>query len=404
MKTMWNIAVVLLAIVTVNAMADDIVWVSIDDPGVLGHGGFTGYMSKYETTNAQYCEFLNATLASGDIIVDGDLVKGADGSNSGADFVDEVYYDLAGPGFTYDGASSGGAARIDYSGGLFTVDSGFENHPVSYVTWHGSTAFCNYYGYRLPTEWEWQAVGDYDGSFVYGCGATIDNSKANYLGSTHPDGTTVVGSFGTYGYGMCDMAGNMWEWASNIHSGSFPAIRGGSWVNNDSDCTVSIRHGHDPLTPSPDIGFRACRDRIEMTWVFIDDDPGVAGHEGFTGYMSKYETTNAQYCAFLNAALADGLITVDGDIVYAASDTGHSEPYFETNAADPQSQITYSGGIFSVRSHSGHSMSNHPVVEVSWYGAESVSWGLRVLSAFGGDREIRREAELDRFASGRWIL
>ena len=44
---------------------------------------------------------------------------------------------------------------------------------------------------------------------------------------------------------------------------------------------------------------------------FVDiDDPGVPGHEGFYGQMSIYETTYAQYCNYLNAALADGLIVV----------------------------------------------------------------------------------------------
>ncbi len=47
----------------------DIVWVAIDDPGLFGHEGFDGEMSKHETTNAQFAAFLNAALASGDIIV-----------------------------------------------------------------------------------------------------------------------------------------------------------------------------------------------------------------------------------------------------------------------------------------------------------------------------------------------
>ena len=51
-------------------------WVPIDDPGVYGHEGFTGEMSQYETTNAQYCDYLNAALASGDITVSGSYVVG----------------------------------------------------------------------------------------------------------------------------------------------------------------------------------------------------------------------------------------------------------------------------------------------------------------------------------------
>ena len=61
---------------------------------------------------------------------------------------------------------------------------------------------------------------------------------------------------------------------------------------------------------------------VDMEWVTISE-------EGFTGQMSKYETTNAQYCEFLNAAMVCGLITVYNDGVYAVSDTSHSEIYFK---------------------------------------------------------------------------
>ena len=241
-------------------VTEDIAWVYIDnDPGVSGHEGFTGEMSKYETTNAQYCLFLNAGLASGDVVVDGSFVEGSDGSNSGADFVGEPYYDLAGSGYTYNGATNGGAARINYNGGVFTVDSDFDSHPVTYVSWYGSTAFCNYYGYRLPTEWEWQAVADHEGESIYGCGTSINNSIANYYGSNHPDGTTVVGSFGAYGYGMADMAGNVWEWTDSIYSGSYRVLCGGGWRYDDYVCAVSRRGNDDPRDSGSYLGFRACR-------------------------------------------------------------------------------------------------------------------------------------------------
>ena len=237
-------------------------WVSVSDPGVPGHEGFIGEMGKYETTNAQYCQFLNAALASGDIIVGADIVYGANGSNAGTDFVGEDYYDLAGPGLTYNGATNGGAARINfnYTGSSFTVDSGFENHPVTYVTLYGSTAFAGYYGYRLPTEWEWQAVADHTVAdpYIYGCGPSINNSIANYYNSTHLDGTTVVGSFGTYGYGMCDMAGNVWEWTSTVSSG-YRVICGGGWSHSDVNCTVSSRGNLTPFNTTYFIGFRVCR-------------------------------------------------------------------------------------------------------------------------------------------------
>ncbi len=237
----------------------DITWVSINDPGVSGYEGFIGDMSKYETTNAQYCQYLNAALASGDIVVSGTYVNGASGSNSGEDFAGQNYYRLDGPGYTSNGATNGGAARINWTGSSFTVDSGFENHPVTYVSWYGATAFAAYYGWRLPTEWEWQAVADYDGSYAYGCGTSINNSIANYLNSTHPHGTTPVGQYGTFGYGVADMAGNVWEWTNSIYSGSYRVLRGGSWVSSGYNCAVSGRGSNNPYDMSYFNGFRVCR-------------------------------------------------------------------------------------------------------------------------------------------------
>jgi formylglycine-generating enzyme required for sulfatase activity len=228
-------------------------WVSINDPG------FTGQMSKYETTNAQYCQFLNSALATSDIVISGNSVIGANGSNAGEDFVGQVYYNLAGTGYTGDGVINGGAARINWTGGLFTVDNGFENHPVTYVSWYGATAFCNYYSWRLPTEWEWQAVADYDGSFTYGCGIAISGNIANCWYPKHIDGTTVVGVLGSYGYGMCDMAGNVWEQTSSIYSGNYRVVRGGYWSGHPAYCVVSNWTYGNPNYSDKYIGFRVCR-------------------------------------------------------------------------------------------------------------------------------------------------
>jgi formylglycine-generating enzyme required for sulfatase activity len=428
------------------------VWVAINDPGIGGgRVGFNGEMSKYETTNAQYCQFLNAALASGDIVVDVNDVLGASGTNTGQDFVGELYYDGDGVGDTNSGAfAGGGAARIHYSGGVFAVDSGFENHPVTYANWYGAVAFCNYYGYRLPTEWEWQAAADYKGNYIYGCGTTIDTNMANYYNTYHPYGTTAVGAYGPYGYELYDTAGNVFEWTSSSfydYSLGIRCIRGGSWDRADIDCRVSGEgfwgHWfHDAVDATYSIGFRACRGEapvqsvvpnvigltqaqaeaaiaaaglvvgtlteeysesdpagtiigqypymgqeflpgwpvdivvskgVFIVWVSIND-PGVIDHEGFTGEMSKYETTNAQYCHFLNSANAINWITVYNNFVYAASDTSYSQPYYNlagdgytyggaTNGG--ASRINYIDSSFTVDS----GFENHPVTFVSWYGS-----------------------------------
>lgn len=234
---------------------DGMAWVHINDPGV---SGYDGYVSKYETTNAQYAQYLNAAKVSGDITVYTNIVYATSDTNHAL-----PYYNLAGAGSTRDGATNGGAARINWTGSLFTVDVGFENHPVTYVSKHGATAFADYYGWRLPTEWEWQAVADYDGTFIYGTGLTITNLIANYTGSAHPQGTTPVGAFGTYGYGLADMAGNVWEWTSSLWNppGDSCVIRGGSWYDTTGNCSVSDRNDFvSPNFMSYHCGFRVCRE------------------------------------------------------------------------------------------------------------------------------------------------
>lgn len=108
---------------------------------------------------------------------------------------------------------------------------------------------------RLPTEAEWLAVADFDGSYTYGCGTGVNTNIANYRDSVHPDGTTSVGSFGTYGYGMADMAGNVWEWTSTVSGGSY-VIAGGSWRMPISGVTILSRDSDIPSYSGYVSGFR----------------------------------------------------------------------------------------------------------------------------------------------------
>ncbi|MEE8308207.1 MAG: formylglycine-generating enzyme family protein, partial [Gammaproteobacteria bacterium] len=233
-----------------------ITWVYVIDPGVPGHEGFTGYMSKYETTNAQYCEYLNATLASGDIVIQNGKVYG----NSGP-YKFWIYYGMDDSG-----------AQISYSGAGFYVESrdgySMADHPVTMVSWYGATAFCSYYGFRLPTRWEWRAVADYDGSYTYGCGTTIDHSKANYSylnGVSNPLGlssypyTTPVYYYPSYGYGMNDMSGNVWEWTSSVHSPFQRVYCGGSFLTPDWYCYATSNWYTNESGTGGEHGFRVCR-------------------------------------------------------------------------------------------------------------------------------------------------
>ena len=85
--------------------------------------------------------------------------------------------------------------------------------------------------------------------------------------------------------------------------------------------------------------------------------------------MSRFEVTNQQYCEYLNYARSHNEIQVADGIVYAASDSGHTDPFFDTHEYDADSQISYAGSVFVVLDRAGSDMNNHPVVEVSWFGA-----------------------------------
>ena len=82
-------------------------------------------------------------------------------------------------------------------------------------------------------------------------------------------------------------------------------------------------------------------------------------------YIGKYEITNSQYCQFLNSTIGKS-IYVSGGVVCGS---GNNQPYFDTSTSSSYSQISYSGGVFNVRTRSGRDMSNDPMVMVSWYGA-----------------------------------
>ncbi len=148
----------------------------------------------------------------------------------------------------------------------YTVAEGFTTELRSGTP---STVYCNWSanGYRLPTEaeWEYAARGGL-ASQSYPWGDTITSSQANY-GSGHPfGGTTPVGYYNgsqtpagvdmKNGYGLYDMAGNVWEWVWDWYgsyssaaqanprgtdSGTYRVLRGGSWVGSPANLRVAYR-------------------------------------------------------------------------------------------------------------------------------------------------------------------
>ena len=168
------------------------------------------YMDEYEVTNAQYWKFMSATGHR-----------------------EPRYWDDS--------------------------DSNQPNQPVIGVDWNDAVAYARWAGKRLPTEakWEYAARGGLEGK-KYPWGDPISTSQANY--GNYVGKTVPVGSYSANGYGLYDMAGNVYEWCSDWYdenyyssspsrnpqgpsSGSYRVFRGGSWDDNtfDSSWVFNLR-------------------------------------------------------------------------------------------------------------------------------------------------------------------
>jgi formylglycine-generating enzyme required for sulfatase activity len=166
--------------------------------------------------------------------------------------------------------------------------AGREAHPVVHVAYEDAEAYAAWAGAALPTEAEWElaARGGLDAApYVWGHAPEPEGLRlANYWHGDFPwqpdpgYGTTApVGSYAPNGFGLFDMAGNVWEWTTDWYGGSEAAsrdpsqpsvgiprkvLKGGSFLCADSYCRRYRPAARRPQmidTGMSHVGFRCVR-------------------------------------------------------------------------------------------------------------------------------------------------
>ncbi len=166
------------------------------------------------------------------------------------------------------------------------------DHPVVHVSWNDAKAYCAWSGTRLPTEAEWEYAargGLAQRVFPWGDDLTPDGEHCCNVWqgqfpiyNTAADGyvgTAPVNAYAPNGYGLYNVAGNVWEWCEDYFSPTYHrdtpevdplysiptgshSLRGGSYLCHESYCNryrVAARSSNSPESSAGNIGFRVVK-------------------------------------------------------------------------------------------------------------------------------------------------
>jgi formylglycine-generating enzyme required for sulfatase activity len=175
-------------------------------------------------------------------------------------------------------------AIVGHNPSSFRLGPEADFRPVECVSWDDAVSFCEAvsnatvsldgvkYGFRLPTEAEWEYCCRAGTTTEWHTGSNLTGRDANFV-DAHNKRTVAVGGYAANAWGLCDMHGNVWEWCLDAWDGShnypssavsdpyvsrgyFRVLRGGSWYDSAIGCRSSSRNFGDPGGMGNYIGFR----------------------------------------------------------------------------------------------------------------------------------------------------